>query len=367
MCTSRCSERQPGPDPTGIRTTTVPRVSPSSQASDGAWVNTSDRPPGQNASTSLDRHASTGTVEGYRGDLRRFSDFAGGDAGILDIADLDRDILRGYQRHLARLRTGPKGARRPLAISTRSRRLVALRSFLRFAAREQWLPGDLGTGIDVPKLPERLPKPLEAGDRDQLLAALPHDTLPEQRDRALILLLLSTGARISEILRLDRSDWKPDRLWVLGKGDRERVMQVTDKARPRSRTTSPPATTTPPLCSSASNQRTRPPAPTASPSPAPSTCVASSRDDSASPPFTPTSSGTRSGRCCKRRWAMLGSPPRRSDIEGWGRSVLTPKSPTSAGARRMRRCNAGACELSLGADSHRRRPSSSFYPDGIGD
>jgi integrase/recombinase XerD len=179
----------------------------------------------------LDRHASTGTVEGYRGDLRRFSDFAGGDTGIPNIADLDRDILRGYQRHLARLRTGPKGARRPLAISTRSRRLVALGSFLRFAAREEWLPGDLGTTIDVPKLPERLPKPLEAGDRDQLLAALPHDTLPEKRDRALILLLLSTGARISEILRLDRSDWKPDRLWVLGKGDRERVVQVTDKAR----------------------------------------------------------------------------------------------------------------------------------------
>jgi site-specific recombinase XerD len=38
--------------------------------------------------------------------------------------------------------------------------LVALRSFLRFAAREEWLPGDLGTTIDVPKLPERLPKPL---------------------------------------------------------------------------------------------------------------------------------------------------------------------------------------------------------------
>jgi integrase len=43
--------------------------------------------------------------------------------------------------------------------------------------------------------------------------------------------LLSTGARISEILRLDRRDWKPDRMWVVGKGDRERVVQVTDKAR----------------------------------------------------------------------------------------------------------------------------------------
>ena len=38
--------------------------------------------------------------------------------------------------------------------------------------------GDLGTAIDVPKLPERLPKPLEAGDRNQLLAALPTTRCP---------------------------------------------------------------------------------------------------------------------------------------------------------------------------------------------
>src|SRR5947209_20297258 len=119
----------------------------------------------------LDRHASTGTVEGYRGDLRRFSDFAGGDAGIPNIAELDRDILRGYQRHLARLRTGPKGARRPLAISTRSRRLVGLRSFLRFAARGEALHGDLGTTLHVPKLPAPRPKPLEAAARRQRLQA----------------------------------------------------------------------------------------------------------------------------------------------------------------------------------------------------
>jgi site-specific recombinase XerD len=62
--------------------------------------------------------------------------------------------------------------------------LVALRSFLRFAAREEWLPGDLGTTIDVPKLPERLPKPLKAGDRDRLLEALPRDTLAHKRPGA---------------------------------------------------------------------------------------------------------------------------------------------------------------------------------------
>jgi site-specific recombinase XerD len=36
--------------------------------------------------------------------------------------------------------------------------------------------------------------------------------------------VLSTGARISEVLRLDRSAWKPEHMWVVGKGDRERIV-----------------------------------------------------------------------------------------------------------------------------------------------
>jgi hypothetical protein len=40
-----------------------------------------------------------------------------------------------------------------------------------------------------------------------------------------------TGARISEIVRLDRSDWALERLTVVGKGDKERVVTVTARAR----------------------------------------------------------------------------------------------------------------------------------------
>lgn len=43
--------------------------------------------------------------------------------------------------------------------ATRHRRLVALRSLLKFCTREEWTPGDLGASIDLPKLPRRLPKP----------------------------------------------------------------------------------------------------------------------------------------------------------------------------------------------------------------
>ena len=178
----------------------------------------------------LDRHRSPGTIREYRKDLTGFTAFAGGDAGVPDVAGIDRDLLRGYQRHLARL-TAERGGPRPLAVATRHRRLVTLRSFLRFAAREEWLAGDLGTTIDLPRLPERLPKPLEADTRDRLLDALPRNTLAEKRDRALMTFLLSTGCRIAEALALDRADVRRDRVTVRGKGDRERVVLFTDRAR----------------------------------------------------------------------------------------------------------------------------------------
>ena len=178
----------------------------------------------------LDRHRSPGTIREYRRDLDGFAAFAGGDQGVPDVAGIDRDLLRAYQRHLARLQVCHRRAARPLAVATRTRRLVSLRSFLRFSAREEWLPGDLGTTIDLPRLPERLPKPLEADDRDRLLRALPAGTVAEKRDRALIGFLLSTGCRISEALDLDRADWRRDRVTVRGKGDRERVVTVTARA-----------------------------------------------------------------------------------------------------------------------------------------
>jgi len=46
----------------------------------------------------LDRQLSKATVEGYRGDLRRFIDFAGTERPLLDV---DRDLLRAWQRRLA--------------------------------------------------------------------------------------------------------------------------------------------------------------------------------------------------------------------------------------------------------------------------
>ncbi len=168
----------------------------------------------------LTKRRSLRTVAEYRADLARFAAFAGGDDGVPDVAGIDRELLDGYRKHVSRLTVVRRGERLPIAAT-----------FLRFAMRERWLPpGELAATRDMPALPERLPKPLDDAARDRLLAALPADTLAHKRDRAFILFLLSTGARISEALRLDRPDWTPGRMHLVGKGNRERVVFVTDKA-----------------------------------------------------------------------------------------------------------------------------------------
>ena len=136
------------------------------------------------------------------------------------MSKVDRDLVRAYQRRVSRERKDTPGGKQPHSLATRQRRLVAVRSFLRFASLEEWTTRDLAAAIDLPKLPQRLPKPLEDADRERLVHDLPATTVQEKRDRALVFLLLSTGARISEILRLDRRDWALERLTVVGKGER---------------------------------------------------------------------------------------------------------------------------------------------------
>jgi site-specific recombinase XerD len=92
---------------------------------------------------------------------------------------------------------------------------------------------DLSNGITLPKLEQRLPKPIDPHELTRLLAALPTSTLLEKRDRALVHFLVSTGCRISEALALDRTDFprSGSRLVVTGKGSKQRSVYLTEDAR----------------------------------------------------------------------------------------------------------------------------------------
>lgn len=177
----------------------------------------------------VDKARSPNTVCAYKQDLAVFATYCAA-VEVSMLAQIDRELLRAYQSDLAR---GP-GRTVALSAPTRHRRLVALRSFLKFCAREEWTPGDLGVTIDLPKLPRRLPKPLDEAELSRVTAETADGlelTIASLRDRALVAFLISTGCRISEALSLDRADWNTHRVIVRGKGDIERTVVITDRAR----------------------------------------------------------------------------------------------------------------------------------------
>ena len=174
----------------------------------------------------VERGLSVNTLAAYRRDLRRYVDHlkAAGRTSPEQVTEAD---VEAYQ--LA-ARTGADG-RSPLSASSSARSVVAIRGWHRFLAAEGLTAADPAREVHPPMAPKRLPKAISVDAVERLLAAVGGADGPGPlRDRALLELLYSTGARISEAVGLDVDDLDltPGRSAVrlLGKGGKERVVPV---------------------------------------------------------------------------------------------------------------------------------------------
>jgi integrase/recombinase XerD len=110
--------------------------------------------------------------------------------------------------------------------------VVALRHFFAHLKREGLLEHDLVTALDLPRLSQHLPDTLSEADVAQLLAVELPETPLGLRDRALLEVLYASGLRASEItgLRLENVLREEKLLRVIGKGNKERLVPVGEKA-----------------------------------------------------------------------------------------------------------------------------------------
>ena len=172
----------------------------------------------------VERGTSANTLDSYTRDLRRYGTYLAS-RGILGLATVREEEVTGY---LAALRDGD-AEHRPLAPSSAARALVVARGLHRFAFREGLVPADVAVDVHPPSPPKRLPKALGVDEVIRLLEVFPAEGGPRcLRDRALLELLYSTGARISEAVGLDRDDIDAPARTVLlrGKGGKERLVPV---------------------------------------------------------------------------------------------------------------------------------------------
>lgn len=171
----------------------------------------------------IERNRPMTTVRAYRQDLAKLVAFLranGRELGERTRVEriLDRALLRRYQLELAAVLPNPR---------SRARALVAVRRFLAHGYDEGWCSEDLSRAIAVPRYVVGDPHPVPTEVVPVLLGALPHRTLLDLRDRALVHFLLATGCRISEACSVDARDVRPEGFRVLGKGGKYRTVYLT--------------------------------------------------------------------------------------------------------------------------------------------
>jgi site-specific recombinase XerD len=101
-----------------------------------------------------------------------------------------------------------------------------LKAFGNWCATEELAAARALRALRRPQVPHKLVEPLDDGGVRRMLDAA------SIRDRAIVLLMLDTGLRLSEVAGLRRGDLRPDgTVKVLGKGARERIVPVGHVAR----------------------------------------------------------------------------------------------------------------------------------------
>jgi site-specific recombinase XerD len=162
------------------------------------------------------------TRRSYGFDLRDFARWL--EQRGLELERIDVRSLADYTTELGR-------DRRRLSPATISRRLAAVRSFLRFALGPSRVP----EAALSPRRPRHLPDAPKVAEIETLVGTLDGSEPLALRNAALVELVYSCGLRSAEAVALDLADadFEREALHVRGKGDKERVVPLGEEAAHR--------------------------------------------------------------------------------------------------------------------------------------
>ena len=121
-----------------------------------------------------------------------------------------------------------QGTLSDLKDTTQARKLAAIKSLLTFAHRMGYIPVNVGSMVQLPRVRTRLAERILS--REQVEAIIGQETDPY--NHALLRLLYSTGVRVSEACELTWRDVQPRengkaQISLFGKGDRERAIVIS--------------------------------------------------------------------------------------------------------------------------------------------
>ncbi|GJL83081.1 MAG: tyrosine recombinase XerD [marine bacterium B5-7] len=167
----------------------------------------------------LESGLSRNTLDAYRSDLGKFSEFASKNGKSLEKAS--RETVQSY---LA------ERMKKTFSARSTARTVTTLRRFYGYLIREGILSSDPMQDIKSPHIGRSLPDSLSEDDVESLLQAPDTGKTLGLRDRAMLETLYATGLRVSELVNLDAGslDRTVGVVRVIGKGGRERLVPMGD-------------------------------------------------------------------------------------------------------------------------------------------
>ncbi len=186
------------------------------------WVETARR---YRTYIKVEKRLSENSVEAYMRDLEQFAHF------VLVKWDIpprkvEREMVEQYLEWLY-----DRGREK----SSQARMLSGLRSFFNYLLLTDEIQTSPAEDISTPKSGRTLPDVLTTEEIDRLITSIEVDTTKGLRDRAMIEVLYSCGLRVTELITLRVSDlfFGEGYIRVIGKGDKQRLVPISDLARER--------------------------------------------------------------------------------------------------------------------------------------
>lgn len=117
--------------------------------------------------------------------------------------------------------------------TTLARKIASIRTFYKYLYRERLVDTNPTTNLSAPKRPKSLPKFLTTEEVEKIMNGIKIDTPAGYRNRTILELLWATGMRISELSGLNFGDLnlENNEITVFGKGAKERIVLISDKAK----------------------------------------------------------------------------------------------------------------------------------------
>ncbi len=168
----------------------------------------------------VEKNFSKYTVRAYSSDILSFLIWL----NERDIKEVTYNVIREYLLYIQQFNYSK---------TTTARKIASLRTFYRFLYRERIVEANPAMGVHAPKRGKTLPEFLTEAEIEQVMNNVKIDTPAGYRNRAILELLYATGMRISELsnLNFDNLNLEENEIKVFGKGAKERIVLVSERAK----------------------------------------------------------------------------------------------------------------------------------------